>query len=66
MPPPTTELAGSENHNVQICDHSSTFIFDWIFFILADNEDKHKAWMSLNFAQVSFRTVEKAALECVD
>ena len=24
------------------CDHSSTFIFAWIFFILAGNKDNHK------------------------
>ena len=25
------------------CDHSSAFIFDWIFFILAGNKDNHKS-----------------------
>ena len=27
---------------IKCCDHSSTFIFDWNFFILAGNKDNHK------------------------
>ena len=44
-PPPTTELAALERLkiDVQSCDHSSAFIFGWIFFILAGNEDNHKS-----------------------
>ena len=26
-----------------MCDHSSSFIFDWFFFILAGTEDNHKS-----------------------
>ena len=34
------------------CEHSSSFIFDWINLILAGNEDMHK---SLNEFQISAR-----------
>ena len=34
-------LEGLKNHKLS-CDHSSAFIFDWIFFILTGNMDNHK------------------------
>ena len=45
IPSLTTELAALERlkkNNVYCCDHSSAFIFDWFFFILAGNEYSHK------------------------
>ena len=35
------------------CDHSSTFIFGWIFFILADNKTNHKSSDEFEFRQDS-------------
>ena len=35
------------------CDHSSTFIFGWIFFILADNKTNHKSPDGFEFPQDS-------------
>ena len=38
-------MAIDSSHRVimgKICDHSSSFIFDWDFFILAGNKDSHK------------------------
>ena len=41
---PTTELAALEHfkNECKSCEHSSTFIFDWILFILAGNNDSYK------------------------
>ena len=38
--PPTLELSALAC--LKNCEHSSAFIFDWIFFIFAGNEDNHK------------------------
>ena len=38
-------MATDSSHRVIIgkpCDHSSSFFFDWFFFILAGNKDTHK------------------------
>ena len=38
-------MATDSSHRVilgKICDHSSSFIFDFFFFILAGNKDNHK------------------------
>ena len=38
-------IATDSSHRVmtgKFCDHSSSFIFDLFFFILAGNEDNHK------------------------
>ena len=35
------------------CDHSSTFIFQWIFIILAGNKVSHKSLDGFEFRQVS-------------
>ena len=45
-------------------EHSSAFIFDWNFFILAGNiRTAIKSWMSLKFGQIGPWTVELTALE---
>ena len=41
-------------------DHSSTFIFGWIFFILADNNTNHKSSDEFEFPSL---TSQLAALE---
>ena len=40
IPPPTPELSALARLK-NCCEHSSAYIFDWIFFILAGNEDIH-------------------------
>ena len=47
IPLRTTELAALEHLKIkEYCyDHNSTFIFDWIFFILAGNKDNNKVWV---------------------
>ena len=42
--PLTSELAALERRKINklCCDHSSAFIFDWIFFILAGNKETYK------------------------
>ena len=61
-PPPTTELTALEHLKIDVksCDHSSAFIFDWSFFILAGNEDNLDEF---DFAQHSLESVELAAIE---
>ena len=54
-------MATDSSHRVIMgvcCQHSSILIFDWIFFILADNEDNHKI-------SYVFEIQELAALECL-
>ena len=43
IPSLTSELNALERqkNNEKCCDHSSSFIFDWIFFILAGNKKSH-------------------------
>ena len=39
-------MATDSSHRVimgKSCDHSSSFIFDWFFFILAGNENNYKS-----------------------
>ena len=36
-------MGGGGGGEGQNCGHSSAFIFDWIFFILAGKEDNHKS-----------------------
>ena len=50
---------------IQCCVHSSAFIFDRIFFILAGNEDIHNISYESKFGQIGPRTAELAALECL-
>ena len=45
------------------CDHSSSFVFDCFFFILAGNEDNHKISNGLKFGKIGPGTYELAALE---
>ena len=40
IPQPTSELSALARLK-NCCEHSSAYIFDWIFFILAGNEDIH-------------------------
>ena len=40
-------MATDSSHR-EACDHSSSFIFDWIFFILAGNKDNHKMLEEFN------------------
>ena len=47
------------------CDHSSAFIFDWIFFILAGNKDNHKISDGFEIWPDKIWTAELAALECL-
>ena len=35
-------MATDSSHRGKPCGHSSSFIFDWFFFILAGNKDTHK------------------------
>ena len=50
---------------VKCCEHSSTYIFDQIFFILSCNKDSHEIWMSSNFGKIRPWTADLAALECL-
>ena len=45
VPSPIMELAALEHLKIDgyCCDHSSTFIFDWIFFILAGKKVNRKS-----------------------
>ena len=45
--------------------HSSSFIFDLIFFILAGKENNHKSLDWFEFRRISPCNAELAALECV-
>ena len=56
----TAELAALErlknSHRLimgKTCQHSSSFIFDWIFFILAGNEENYKSLDKFEFRQNS-------------
>ena len=63
-PDATTGFHG--NHRVimgKCCVHSRAFIFDWIFFILAGNENIHNISDGSKFGQIGPRTAELAALE---
>ena len=46
QPDPTTDYGVTYPERLKnlciMCEHSSTLMFDWIFFILAGNEDNHK------------------------
>ena len=43
IPPPTPELSALARLK-NCCEHSSAYIFYWIFFIFSGNEDNHQAW----------------------
>ena len=63
---PTTGLAVIECLKVYVkcCDsHSSAFIFDWLVFILAGNEDNHNILDKFEFGKNRPGTAELAALE---
>ena len=66
IPSPSTEVAALERLKSQYCcDHSSSFIIDWIFFILADNEESHKIMDGFKIRKIGPGTAELAALECL-
>ena len=47
-------MATDSSHRVIMgkpCDHSSYFIFDWFFFILAGNKDNHNISDGFEFRQ---------------
>ena len=48
IPPPTPELSALARLK-NCCDHSSAYIFDWIFFIFSGNEDNHQVWTEFEF-----------------
>ena len=52
--PWTAELAALGPLEIS-CEHSSTFIFNWIFFILAGNEDMHESLDEFKFRQICNR-----------
>ena len=41
----SVKVAAPERLNIHVycCEHYSAFIFDWMFFILAGNEDIHRS-----------------------
>ena len=48
IPPPTPELSALARLK-NCCEHSSAYIFDWIFFIFSGNEDNHQVWTEFEF-----------------
>ena len=46
MPPPTPEVSALARLKI-CCEHSSVYIFDWIFFIFSGNEDNQRVLFSL-------------------
>ena len=59
-------MATVSSHRVIIgkfCDHSSSFIFDWFFFILAGNKDTHKFSDGFKFGRIQPGIYELPALE---
>ena len=64
IPSSIMELAPLEYlKHLCLCDNSSTYIFDWILFLLSFNKDNHKAWISLKFWRIRPGSHELAALE---
>ena len=57
IPPPNLELSALACLK-NCCEHSSTYIFDWIFFIFSGNEDNQKSRQSSNFGQIGPRDTE--------
>ena len=43
----------------------ATALIDWIFFILAGNEDNYKSLDEFNFGRIPPLTSELVALECL-
>ena len=68
--PLTTMLAALERLKIshrlimgKWCLHASSFIFDWIIFKVAGNQDRHKARTSLISGRIRLFTLELVALE---
>ena len=62
----SVSMAKDSSHKVKMgkhCDHSSSVIFDWFFFILAGNEENHKSWMGSKLGSIQQKAYELAALE---
>ena len=47
----------------EMFDHSSSFIFEWIFFILAENKTSYKSSEGVDFGKIPSLTSGLAALE---
>ena len=60
--PLTLELPALE-HRKKCCGNHSTFSFDWIFFKLADKEDRHKILEEFHLGQSGLFVLELHALE---
>ena len=48
IPPPTPELSALARLKI-VREHSSAYIFDWIFFIFSGNEDNQQVWTEFEF-----------------
>ena len=48
IPPPTPELCALARLK-NCCEHSSAYIFEWIFFIFSGNEDTQQVWTEFEF-----------------
>ena len=48
IPPPTPELSALARLK-NCCEHSSAYIFDWIFFIFSGNKDNQQVWTEFEF-----------------
>ena len=48
IPPPTPELSALACLK-NCCEHSSAYIFDWIFFIFSGNEDNQQVLTEFEF-----------------
>ena len=48
IPPPTPELCALARLK-NCCEHSSAYIFDWIFFIFSGNKDNQQVWTEFEF-----------------
>ena len=64
---PLTMLPALERlkNQCNCCQQSSTFIFDWIFFIYGGNEDNHKVLDKFEIWPDPTIDAELAALECL-
>ena len=45
------------------CQQSSPCIYDWIFFVLAGNDNNHNTQISSNFDQIPLLITELAVLD---
>ena len=62
-------MATDSSHRVimgKSCDNSSSFIFDWFFFIIAGNKDIQKSRQGSKYGEIGPGTYELAALELLE